>query len=600
MSSLRARTTISTAVLVLSAPLSAQVMQRVSLGPNGVQANDTCWESSLSADGRYVAFSSPASNLVPGDTLGHWDVFVRDRVSGTTERVSVSSSGVQGNDDSDKPWISLDGRYVVFSSYASNLVPGDTNGVMDVFLRDRSLGTTALLSVATGGAQGNDFSRDGSMSADGRYLAFSSRARQLVPGDTNFVEDVFVRDLQALTTERISISTAGDEGDSLSGEPSISADGRYVVFMSWADNLVAGDTNSTEDIFVRDLQLGTTTRVSVAAGGGQANGPSSFPAISSDGRFVTFSSDATNLAPGDTDGHDDIYLRDLLNDTTELISVSSQGVKGNADSWEASAASDDGRFVAFTSLATNLTADPLDSGSNLFLRDRQNGTTVLVSVNRTTSHPNPGYSQPPRITSDGAIIVFPTYAGDLIPGDTNTFADVYLYDRFGVPNFTSLCDPGVGGVIDCPCGNPASGAGRGCDNSAGTGGAVLAATGGAYLSSDTLQFTTSGEKPTATSVLLQGTSSPAAGDVYGQGVRCVGGTLKRLFTKHAVGGSVTAPDWLVDSSTVSTRSAALGNPISAGESRWYLIFYRDPVVLGGCPSTSTFNATQTGLVSWAP
>jgi hypothetical protein len=144
-----------------------------------------------------------------------------------------------------------------------------------------------------------------------------------------------------------------------------------------------------------------------------------------------------------------------------------------------------------------------------------------------------------------------------------------------------------------------SGLGRGCDNSAATGGAILSASGGTYLSSDSLVFTTSGERPTALSIVLQGTTSPAAGIVYGQGVRCVGGTLKRLYTKNAVGGSITAPDFGAGEATVALRSATLGDSILAGQSRWYLVFYRDPTVLGGCPASSTFNATQTGRVDWS-
>jgi N-acetylneuraminic acid mutarotase len=166
-------------------------------------------------------------------------------------------------------------------------------------------------------------------------------------------------------------------------------------------------------------------------------------------------------------------------------------------------------------------------------------------------------------------------------------------------NFTSICNPGTGGVIACPCSNPAGGPGRGCDNSAATGGAILWASGVASLSGDSLVFSTSGEKPTATSVLLQGTLMNAGGVVYGQGVRCFGGTLKRLFTKAASGGSITAPNFGGGDPTVSARSAARGNVISAGSSRWYLVFYRDPIVLGGCPAASTFNATQTGQVTWA-
>jgi len=238
---------------------------------------------------------------------------------------------------------------------------------------------------------------------------------------------------------------------------------------------------------------------------------------------------------------------------------------------------------------------------NVFLRDRQNFTTTQLSVDMISSFPSDGDSHGPlAITSDGRFVAFATDAHDLIPEDSNDWSDVYVYDRLGAPNFTRLCDPGVAGVIACPCANPPSGPGRGCDNSAGTGGASLDARGGAYVSSDTLQFRTTGERGNATSVLLQGTSSPSAGVVYGQGVRCFGGSLKRLYTGSALDFSNFFPVWPQDDRPLSEVSAAKGSPISPGQNRWYLVFYRDPVVLGGCPSGSTFNATQTGQVTWMP
>jgi hypothetical protein len=197
-------------------------------------------------------------------------------------------------------------------------------------------------------------------------------------------------------------------------------------------------------------------------------------------------------------------------------------------------------------------------------------------------------------------VAFDSLATNLVPVDTNGYGDVFVRDRQGGPAFTSLCDPGSGGVITCPCANPPSGPGRGCDNSSGTGGAVLSASGGTYLSSDTLVFTTSGERATALSIVGQWTGVSANGAIFGMGVRCTTGTLKRLYTKTAVGGSISAPSLGAGDPQVSVRSAALGDTILAGQSRWYLVYYRDPTVLGGCPATSTFNATQTGEVSWSP
>jgi formylglycine-generating enzyme required for sulfatase activity len=161
---------------------------------------------------------------------------------------------------------------------------------------------------------------------------------------------------------------------------------------------------------------------------------------------------------------------------------------------------------------------------------------------------------------------------------------------------TSYCSPGVAGVLPCPCSNPPSSAGRGCDNSSATGGAVLSASGTAALLGDTVVFTTSGEKPTATSIVLQASGSNAAGSVFGQGVSCLSGTLQRLYVKAAVGGSIIAPAG--SDPSVSARSAALGDPISPGQSRRYAVYYRDPVVLGACSANSTFNITQSGSIGW--
>jgi Tol biopolymer transport system component len=223
---------------------------RVSVASDGAQGNGDSECPSISADGRYVAFASLASNLVPGDTNGRMDIFVHDRLTGQTTRVSVASDGTEGNGDSGFPSISADGRYVAFASLASNLVPGDTNGTWDVFVHDRLTGQTTRVSVASGGAQGNGDSRFPSISADGRYVAFQSYASNLVPGDTNGVLDVFVHDRLTGQTTRVSVASDGTQGDSYSFGSSISADGRYVAFASYASNLVPGDTNGWADVFV--------------------------------------------------------------------------------------------------------------------------------------------------------------------------------------------------------------------------------------------------------------------------------------------------------------------------------------------------------------
>jgi hypothetical protein len=216
----------------------------------GVEGNDESYTPSISADGRYVAFHSDASNLVSGDTNNYEDVFVHDRQTGETTRVSVDSTGVQGNYGGEYPSISADGRYVVFRSYATNLVPGDTNGRCDIFDHDRQTGQTTRVSVDSAGVQGNYGSYYSSISADGRYVAFISDASNLVPGDTNDWSDVFVHDRQTGETTRVSVSSAGVEGNYDCYSPSISADGRFVAFITSASNLVPGDTSGSQDVFV--------------------------------------------------------------------------------------------------------------------------------------------------------------------------------------------------------------------------------------------------------------------------------------------------------------------------------------------------------------
>jgi Tol biopolymer transport system component len=592
------------AVVLLVELGSAQVTQRVSVSSSGQQGDLGAEPSAgltMSDDGRWVVFLSVSTNLVPGDTNVKWDVFLRDRAASTTTRISVSSGGVQGNANSGLYgiWMSADGRYAAFESAASNLVPGDTNGSRDAFIRDISQGTTQRISIGVGGLQGDGDSLYPSLSADGRYVAFASDATNLVPGDTNGHMDTFVRDRVAGTTQRVSVSTGGAQGDTDSARPAISADGRIVAFEALASTLVPGDTNGHWDIFVCDRLLGTTERVSVATGGGQANQDSTGAAISADGRFVMFTSWADNLVPGDTNGYRHAFVHDRQVGATERVSIGANGIEANLVSG-AFSISGDGRYAAFTSNADNLVVgDANGFTGDVFVRDRMTANTELVSLSTGGMQGDLGSGQGGCISTDGRYVYFSSYATNLVPGDTNGQSDIFVRDCLAT-GFTSICDPGVGSVAACPCGNAAAGPGRGCDNSAATGGSMISASGIAYLSIDSLVFSSDGEPPGALSILVQGNTVLAHGVVYGQGVRCVGGTTKRLFTKTASGGSMTAPDLGAGDPTVSARSAALGEVIQPGRSRWYLVYYRDPIVLGGCPASSTFNATQTGQITWWP
>ena len=269
--------------------------------------------------------------------------------AGKLTRVSVGIGGAEANGGSGGATISANGRLVAFTSAASNLVLGDTNSASDVFVRDLQAGTTERVSVATGGAQGNGDSGDfyaPSMSADGRFVTFRSAATNLVKDDTNRYADIFVRDRQKGTTVRVSVSSGGVQANDASFQPVISAAGRFVVFSTPASNLVGKDTNSDFDVFLRDVEAGKTERVSVASGGAQRKGFSTPGGISSNGRRVIFWSDAPNLIKGDKNGDFDVFLRDRRTKKTTLVSISSSGAKANASNrggW----ISGDGRYVVF-------------------------------------------------------------------------------------------------------------------------------------------------------------------------------------------------------------------------------------------------------------
>jgi Tol biopolymer transport system component len=403
--------------------------ERVSVSSEGVQGDDYSSQPSISSDGRYVAFRSYATNLVESDTDGYVDIFVHDRQTGETTRVSVSSEGTQGDDYSYKPSISSDGRYVAFSSEAFNLVENDTNNNEDVFVHDRQTGETTRVSVSSEGTQGSMHSESPSISSDGRYVAFYSWATNLVENDTNNNEDVFVHDRQTGETTRVSVSSEGTQGDDYSYNPSISSDGRYVAFYSWATNLVESDTNGRYDVFVHDRQTGETTRVSVSSTGIESDGSSYNPSISSDGRYVAFYSRATNLVESDTNGCKDVFVHDRQTGETTRASVSSEGTQGSMRS-ESPSISSDGRYVAFDSFATNLVESDTNDRPDVFVHDRQTGETTRVNVS-STGIESDGYSYETSISSDGRYVAFYSRATNLVENDTNGCGDVFVHEYLG-------------------------------------------------------------------------------------------------------------------------------------------------------------------------
>ncbi|MEU8303111.1 hypothetical protein AB0C84_06065 [Actinomadura sp. NPDC048955] len=388
---------------------------------SGLDSDWSRWGGAVSGNGRYIVFTSAATDLVPGDTNGVPDVFMRDRWTRRTERLSVSGTGAEGNGKSSDPSISADGRYVAFTSQASNLVAGDANGTYDVFLKDRWTGAVTNLHVDSDEDQGNSAAYSPSVSADGRYVAFSSSSVNLVPGVDNGYHNVYLRDVAAGTTEAVSLSTAGEPLWESSSEPSISADGRYVAFTSKASNAVPDDTNDTYDVFVRDRTAMTTTRASLTVPGEQFTLGSGSPSISADGRYVAFGG-------GSDDGTSHVYRRDLQSGTTRQVSVGTGGTPGNGDSaWPSMSAN--GRFVTYESRATNLTPDEdTNEKIDVLVTDLLTQATTRVSVS-AAGEQGDGRSEAMGISGDGRTVLFGSAASNLVANDTNGSGDAFVSTR---------------------------------------------------------------------------------------------------------------------------------------------------------------------------
>jgi Tol biopolymer transport system component len=419
---------------------------------------------SISANGRYVVFSSAADNLVPDDRNHAPDVFLHDRQTGKTELVDVALTGgtpiAVGKPTSPRsagsfqPSVSADGRYVAYASNSPAIVTGDTNVDFDIFVRDRKTGTTERITNGLNGLQPLGDSTAPVISADGRYVAYDSDAPNLVPGDTNLVSDVFEYDRVSKHTVRVSVGLQGAQADDSSEEPSINADGRYVVFTSRATNLVTGDANSTTDVFVHDLKTGRVEAASVRSG--EKAPPNDFRftpsqssahAISADGRYVIFYSENGSFVPHDSDTSGSVYdafVHDRKTGRTERVSVASSGAELNVGGKPVTyseaiyaAMSPDGRYVAFyQEQAPFPLADPNEYA---VVHDRVTGSTETISYIGQSS------ATPPPCTTDGQgasagdphmsfsnggrYFAFSSCSGSIVKGDTNDEWDVFVRDR---------------------------------------------------------------------------------------------------------------------------------------------------------------------------
>ena len=439
-----------------------------------------------SGDGRYTVFASDATNLVAGDSNGTRDIFIFDNQTVTTRRLNLSRQGAQANGPSNRPAISTDGRFVAFESAASNLVLGDTNAFSDIFVVDSVTGSLSLVSVGSTGTQGNNSSFRPSISGTGRFVSFESTANNLtVPAVATGGSQIYLRDRDVsgsgifdtpgnTTTILVSRSTAGVAGSGGSLQSVVSSDGRYVAFASDSANLVSGDTNASRDVFLRDRTLGTTIRASVSSTGGQGSGASRAPSISADGRYIAFDSSAPDLVAGDTNGVSDIFVYDRVAAATVRVSVSTGGTEAADPSASGAqlgslnpSISASGRFVAFGSLANNLTpgdaaGQSLASDANLsfdiFVRDRDtsgsgtfdtvgNVATTMASLNKFGMQTLVVLGQQstassdisPAISADGRWVAFPSdtegapglshTTTNLISQDANNARDIFVYDR---------------------------------------------------------------------------------------------------------------------------------------------------------------------------
>lgn len=418
-------------LILVAAPASGSHLsiRRLSSSPSGAPGSASSWNPRITPDGRFVVFVSRASDI---GTVGVGrQVLLSEPGAGTLQQVSLGVGAAPPNEGSytDLPSISADGRYVAYDSLATNLVAGDTNGVADVFVWDRFSSETRLVSSSSDSTLGNGPSGAGSISGDGRIVCFGSSSSNLVPGDANSQHDVFVKDMTTGAIELASLSSAGLQASGSSGACSISADGRFVAFGSNAENLVAGGQNGFYDIFVRDRALGYTELISMSSDGMPSDGTSFLPSISGDGNRVAFESDG-RLAPNDPGNSPDIYLRDRSTGRTTLVSRSwDRSTAGNNVSWMGANISADGGFVVFLSWANNLVLDDIRDTGDTFIYDVARDALTRVSMTADGDEGNFA-SGTGQAADGGRLVAFESLATNLDPNAYTPFAlQVFIKDR---------------------------------------------------------------------------------------------------------------------------------------------------------------------------
>ncbi|MGE0487598.1 MAG: TolB family protein [Vulcanimicrobiota bacterium] len=412
-------------------PIGFVPLERFTVDSNGNQADGAAsldLKNFVSSDGNLIVFGSDATNLVSNDSNGHRDIFLRNRATGQTTRVSLDSSDLEANGDSNQARLSRNQQFVIFTSDADNLVPGDTNGQSDVFVRDLQAGTTERVSLDQFGMEINNDNRVGELSADGNLAFFLSQGLNVVssPILTNFQLNLYARNRMTGQVELLSISASAGEPDGGSAETMSSGDGNLVAFSSFATNLVTGDLNGVTDIFLRDRVANTTTRINNSTLG-EPDGSSNQPFMTPDGNLLVFQSNATNLVAGDTNGATDIFLLDRTANTIERITQGLNGAETDGNS-VVPTISDDGRFVAFSSFATNL-VDLVDTNNlrDMFIYDRLTGQTARLNLDPQGNPPaDGGAAFFGMISGDGRFIVFHSESENLVADDTNGVIDGFV------------------------------------------------------------------------------------------------------------------------------------------------------------------------------
>ena len=415
---------VGLAIFVLVLPSSRALalpgdVELVSVTMYGYETHMSSQSPSISANGRYVSFSSDSPDIVVGDTNDVYDIFVRDRQAQTNLRVSVDGEGNEANQVSAVSVLSADGQWIAFQSSASNLVDGDTNGTLDVFLRNLTTGTITLVSVNNDGEQGNGESTFPAISGDGRFVVFCSEATNLTADDTNGVMDIFVRDTWLGKTTCVSCLPDGQVPAYGSGHGRISDDGRYVVFMTY--DLLPEDTNGVGDVYRYDRATGSLELISVGLDGALADNHSSEADISGDGRWVVFSSAASNLVAAGECPVWCVYLRDMKNGTTHRISRTLEGEPFNATN---ASLSYNGRFIAFWTKSA-LVPEDTNTSEDIYVLDTQRELFSLVTITADGTLSDGvigGFS----ISGDGRFVVFASNARNLVPDHIGSRVDVFV------------------------------------------------------------------------------------------------------------------------------------------------------------------------------